>query len=140
MFPAVQAAGRAAASAYRQAMAIETRNVLGSILKPCSLDPLTGWNRDGCCRSGSGDHGVHVVCVRVNHQFLEFSKLNGNDLITPRPEYGFPGLKPGNQWCLCASRWQEAFEAGFAPGVLLEATHESALEFIDLASLKLHAC
>ncbi len=121
-------------------MAIETRNVLGSVLQPCSLDPLTGWTRDGCCRSGAGDHGVHVVCVRVNQQFLEFSKLSGNDLSTPRPEYGFPGLKPGNHWCLCAARWQEAFEVGFAPKVVLEATHESALEFIDLASLKLHAC
>lgn len=128
------------ASAYLAAMAIETRNVLGTVLQTCSLEPLTGWNRDGCCRSGAGDHGVHVVCVRVTQPFLEFSKLNGNDLSTPRAEYGFPGLKPGNQWCLCAARWQEAFEAGFAPSVVLEATHESALEFIDLASLKQHAC
>ncbi len=121
-------------------MAIEIRNVLGTVLQTCSREPLTGWNRDGCCRSGAGDHGVHVVCVRVTQQFLEFSKISGNDLSTPRAEYGFPGLKPGNQWCLCAARWQEAFEAGFAPAVVLEATHESALEFIDLASLKLHAC
>lgn len=121
-------------------MAIEARNVVGSVLKPCSLDPLTGWHRDGCCRTGAGDHGVHVVCVQVSAAFLEFSKLRGNDLITLRPEYGFPGLKVGNQWCLCAARWQEAFEAGCAPDVVLEATHESALEFIDLASLKLHAC
>jgi uncharacterized protein len=121
-------------------MAIETRNVLGSVLQPCSYDPLTGWKRDGCCRSGAGDHGVHVVCVRMTERFLEFSKQQGNDLGTPRPEYEFPGLKPGNQWCLCAARWQEAFEAGHAPDVILEATHESALEFIDLESLKAHAC
>lgn len=121
-------------------MPIETRNVVGSVLQPCSLEPLTGWNRDGCCRSGAGDHGVHVVCSRVTGKFLEFSKQRGNDLTTPRPEYGFPGLKPGDQWCLCAARWQEAFEAGNAPDVVLEATHESALEFIDLESLKQHAC
>ena len=121
-------------------MAIETRNVLGSALKPCSLAPLTGWNRDGCCRSGGGDQGVHVVCARVTLEFLAFSKGRGNDLSTPRPEYGFPGLKPGDQWCLCAARWQEAFEAGAAPPVALEATHESALEFIDLESLRSHAC
>jgi uncharacterized protein len=101
---------------------------------------MTGWQRDGCCRSGKGDHGVHVVCARVTEKFLEFSKSRGNDLTTPRPEFDFPGLKPGNQWCLCAARWREAFEAGCAPGVVLEATHESALEFIDLADLKQHAC
>jgi uncharacterized protein (DUF2237 family) len=121
-------------------MAIEIRNVIGSVLQPCSFDPLTGWRRDGCCSSGAGDVGVHVVCTRVTAEFLEFSRLRGNDLSTPRPESGFPGLKPGNQWCLCAARWQEAFEAGYAPDVVLEATHESALEFIDLESLKLHAC
>lgn len=121
-------------------MAIESRNVIGSVLQPCSFDPLTGWHRDGCCRSGAGDVGVHVVCTRVTAEFLEFSRLRGNDLSTPHPEYGFPGLKPGNQWCLCAARWQEAFEAGYAPDVVLEATHESALEFIDLESLKQHAC
>lgn len=120
-------------------MATEPRNVIGTILKPCSLDPLTGWHRDGCCRSGSGDMGVHVVCVRVSTGFLAFSRSHGNDLSTPHPEFGFPGLKPGDQWCLCAARWQEAFEAGAAPQVVLEATHESALEFIDLASLKSHA-
>jgi uncharacterized protein (DUF2237 family) len=133
------AAGRTRTSAYRQPMAIETRNVIGSVLKPCSLEPLTGWHRDGCCRSGAGDQGVHVVCVRVNDIFLRFSKSRGNDLITPRPEFDFPGLKAGDQWCLCAARWQEAFEAGCAPDVVLEATHESALEFIDLESLKSHA-
>lgn len=121
-------------------MPIETRNVIGSVLQPCSTDPLTGWHRDGCCRSGSGDVGVHVVCARLTEDFLKFSKQSGNDLSTPRPEFGFPGLKSGDQWCLCASRWQEAFEAGHAPEVVLEATHESALEFIDLANLKAHAC
>ncbi len=128
------------AVAYRGGMAIETRNVIGSVLIPCSLDPLTGWHRDGCCRSGGGDHGVHVVCARVTQRFLEFSKSRGNDLSAPRPEFGFPGLVEGNSWCLCAARWQEAFQAGCAPGVVLEATHESALEFIDLADLKTHAC
>jgi len=121
-------------------MAIETRNVIGTVLRPCSTDPLTGWHRDGCCRTGAGDVGVHVVCVRVTEDFLKFSKLCGNDLGTPRPEFGFPGLVPGDQWCLCASRWQEAFENGHAPDVVLEATHESALEFIDLVDLKSHAC
>jgi uncharacterized protein (DUF2237 family) len=121
-------------------MAIETRNVIGTVLRPCSTDPLTGWHRDGCCRTGAGDVGVHVVCVRVTEDFLQFSKLCGNDLSTPRPEFGFPGLVPGDQWCLCAARWQEAFENGHAPDVVMEATHESALEFIDLVDLKSHAC
>ncbi len=120
-------------------MAIETRNVLGTILQSCSTAPMTGWHRDGCCRTGAGDQGVHVVCARVTARFLEFSKQRGNDLSTPRPEFSFPGLSPGNQWCLCAARWQEAYEANCAPQVVLEATHESALEFIDLASLKQHA-
>jgi len=121
-------------------MSIETRNVIGSVLIPCSLDPLTGWHRDGCCRTGAGDQGVHVVCAKVTDKFLEFSKSRGNDLTTPQPDFGFPGLKAGDQWCLCAARWQEAFQAGSAPGVVLEATHESALEFIDLDDLKRHAC
>ncbi len=126
--------------AYAPRMPLETRNVLGSVLQACSMDPLTGWHRDGCCRSGAGDAGVHVVCAQVTERFLEFSKSRGNDLTSPRPEYGFPGLKPGNRWCLCAARWQEAFEAGCAPGVVLEATHEAALEFSDLENLKRHAC
>ncbi len=121
-------------------MAKEARNVIGTVLQSCSLDPLTGWYRDGCCRTGGGDQGVHVVCVRMTKEFLEFSKKRGNDLSTPRPEYGFPGLRAGNHWCLCATRWQEAYEAGYAPDVILEATHESALEFIDLSNLKQHAC
>jgi len=120
-------------------MSREALNVLGTQLQTCSIEPLTGWFRDGCCRTGKGDHGVHVVCAKVSERFLEFSKLRGNDLSTPRPEYGFPGLKAGDRWCLCAQRWAEAFEAGFAPQVVLEATHESALEFADLADLKKHA-
>lgn len=120
-------------------MSREALNVLGTQLQTCSIEPLTGWFRDGCCRTGKGDHGVHVICARVSERFLEFSKLRGNDLSTPRPEHGFPGLKAGDRWCLCAQRWAEAFEAGFAPQVVLEATHESALEFADLADLKKHA-
>ncbi|MFN3705171.1 MAG: DUF2237 family protein [Thermoflexales bacterium] len=115
------------------------RNVLGGELKPCSLQPLTGWYRDGCCNTGSGDYGLHLVCARVTQQFLEFSKQRGNDLITPRPEYGFPGLKDGDRWCLCVSRWLEALEAGCAPPVDLEATHIATLEFVDLKVLKQHA-
>jgi uncharacterized protein (DUF2237 family) len=120
-------------------MSREALNVLGTPLLTCSIDPLTGWFRDGCCRTGKGDHGVHVVCVRVSQAFLEYSKSRGNDLSTPHPEYQFPGLKPGDRWCLCAARWQEAFKAGCAPDVVLEATHESALEFVDLADMKRHA-
>ena len=120
-------------------MSREALNVLGTPLQTCSIEPLTGWFRDGCCRTGKGDGGVHFICSRVSERFLEFSRLRGNDLSTPRPEYGFPGLKPGDRWCLCAQRWVEAFEAGFAPQVVLEATHESALEFADLADLKKHA-
>jgi uncharacterized protein len=117
-------------------MSRDALNVLGSQLQTCSIEPLTGWFRDGCGRTGKGDNGVHVVCAKVSERFLEFSKLRGNDLSTPRPESGFPGLKAGDRWCLCAQRWVEAFEAGYAPQVVLEATHESALEFADLADLK----
>jgi uncharacterized protein (DUF2237 family) len=115
------------------------KNVLGGELQSCSRDPLTGWFRDGCCNTGPGDHGLHLVCVRVTREFLDFSRLAGNDLVTPRPEYRFPGLKPGDQWCLCVSRWKEAFEAGLAPRVVLEATHISALEFVSLEELQEHA-
>lgn len=117
----------------------EALNVIGTSLQTCSIQPLTGWFRDGCCRSGKGDAGVHVVCAKMTESFLEFSKGRGNDLSTPRPEYGFPGLKEGDRWCLCAARWQESLHAGCAPPVVLEATHESALEFADLADLKKHA-
>jgi hypothetical protein len=118
---------------------IYARNVLGSELKSCSADPLTGWYRDGCCNTGPGDTGLHTVCARVTAEFLEFSYLQGNDLITPHPEFDFPGLKPGDTWCVCVTRWVEAYEAGVAPPVDLEATHISALEFVDLAVLKQHA-
>lgn len=114
-------------------------NVLGSPLKPCSLDPLTGYFRDGCCRTTADDIGTHVVCARVTTEFLEFSRRRGNDLVTPRPDWQFPGLKPGDRWCLCAMRWKEALEAGVAPPVELQSTHIKALEFVTLADLTYHA-
>ena len=114
-------------------------NVLGEPLKPCSTQPLTGFFRDGCCNTSPEDLGRHVVCVRVTADFLEFSKARGNDLSTPMPEFGFPGLKPGDQWCLCAARWQEALEAGKAPRVVLQSTHAAALKIVRLADLKHHA-
>ena len=115
------------------------KNVLGTDLQLCSMDPITGFYRDGCCNTGAGDVGVHVVCAEMTDDFLAFSKARGNDLSTPIPEYDFPGLKSGDHWCLCAQRWQEAFEAGKAPRVDLNATHISALEFCDLDALKKHA-
>jgi uncharacterized protein (DUF2237 family) len=115
------------------------RNVLGGALLPCSVAPLTGFFRDGCCNTGPQDFGLHVVCAQVTAEFLAFSQARGNDLSTPRPEYGFAGLKPGDRWCLCAARWEEARRAGLAPPVLLEATHEAALAVVDLDRLKAHA-
>lgn len=112
------------------------RNVLGGELAVCSTDPLTGWTRSGCCETGPGDVGVHCVCVVATAEFLTYSASVGNDLSTPMPEYGFPGLKPGDRWCLCAPRWQQAFEAGMAPRVVLEATHQAALEFCDLDGMR----
>ena len=114
-------------------------NVLGEPLIPCSDDPLTGFFRDGCCNTSQEDFGLHVVCVRVTAEFLEFSQSRGNDLSTPHPEFGFPGLKPGDQWCLCAARWQEAWEAGVAPRVLLQSTHAAALRVVKLKNLKEYA-
>jgi len=114
-------------------------NVLGEPLVPCSNEPLTGFFRDGCCNTSPEDFGLHAVCVRVTADFLEFSRSRGNDLITPHPEFGFPGLKPGDQWCLCAARWQEAHEAGVAPRVLLQATHAAALRVVKLKDLKAYA-
>ena len=111
-------------------------NVLGQPLAPCSFDPLTGFYRDGCCNTGYDDTGIHTVCVRVTAEFLAFSKRRGNDLSTPMPQYGFAGLREGDQWCLCASRWQEALEAGHAPRVNLHATHLHTLEFVNLADLE----
>ena len=112
------------------------KNVLGTELAPCSYDPLTGYFRDGCCNTGASDVGLHLVCVRVTAQFLEFSKSRGNDLITPLPQHRFAGLKPGDRWCLCVHRWREALEADVAPPVLLESTHASALQFVTLAQLE----
>ncbi|WP_299439182.1 DUF2237 domain-containing protein [uncultured Rhodospira sp.] len=115
------------------------RNVLGGQLARCSLRPLTGFYRDGCCNTGDDDPGSHTVCAVMTLEFLEFSRRSGNDLLTPRPEYGFPGLQPGNRWCVCASRWLDAFEIGMAPPVVLEATHERALEVVTLEELKAYA-
>jgi hypothetical protein len=112
------------------------RNVLGGELKSCSEQPLTGFLRDGCCNTTSDDHGAHTVCAEMTAQFLAFSQQAGNDLSTPRPEFAFPGLRPGDRWCLCASRWVEAHEAGKAPRVVLEATHERTLDYVPLAVLK----
>jgi uncharacterized protein (DUF2237 family) len=115
------------------------RNLLGGPLQPCSMDPLTGWYRDGCCSSGANDDGKHLVCAEVTDEFLAFSKSVGNDLSSPRPEYGFPGLKPGDHWCLCATRWEEARQAGCAPTVVLEATNARATEVVALGHLQAHA-
>lgn len=120
-------------------MARSTLNVLGEPLQPCSMQPMTGFYRNGCCDTGEGDSGVHVVCAIMTEDFLEFSRMKGNDLSTPLPQYGFPGVKPGESWCLCVSRWREALDAGVAPQVNLAATHLSALEWVDLVDLKAHA-
>ena len=114
-------------------------NVLGDPLAPCSLDPMTGFYRDGCCTTGEADVGRHVVCAEVTAEFLAYSRSRGNDLTTARPEFGFPGLNPGDRWCLCADRWREALEAGVAPPILLRSTHRSALRQIALQDLKTHA-
>jgi uncharacterized protein (DUF2237 family) len=114
----------------------EALNVLGTPLVPCSYDPLTGFFRDGCCQTDDQDRGSHVICAKVTQAFLEFSLQRGNDLMTPRPEYRFAGLKAGDKWCLCALRWEEAFKAGLAPQVLLESTHLKALEFVTLEQLQ----
>ncbi len=118
---------------------IMAKKVLGTDLQACSLDPLTGWFRDGCCKSGGDDDALHLLCAQMTDEFLEFSKDQGNDLSTPHPEWEFPGLEPGNRWCLCVARWQEARAAGVAPPVVLEATHMSVLEFASLEELKEHA-
>ena len=118
---------------------IEGRNVLGGTLQPCSTRPLTGFYRDGCCNTGYEDTGIHVICAQMTDEFLAFSKQAGNDLSTPMPEFGVPGLKAGDRWCLCAGRWKEAFDAGAAPRVVLAATHEEALAIVPLEALKRHA-
>lgn len=115
------------------------KNVLGTELQLCCSSPMTGFYRDGYCRTGRSDHGLHIVCAEVTAEFLEFSKKVGNDLSTPMPEYEFPGLVPGDRWCLCVSRWKEAFEAGCAPRVVLDACHMSAIEFVSLDDLKDYA-
>ena len=115
------------------------RNVFGERLQSCSESPLTGFFRDGCCNTGPEDFGVHTVCALMTAEFLEFSRSRGNDLSTPMPEVGFPGLRPGDRWCLCAARWKEAFDAGKAPRVVLTATHEATLEIVSLADLKQYA-
>jgi len=115
------------------------KNVLGGPLQVCSVSPMTGFYRTGCCETGSDDVGVHTVCVKVTAEFLEFSKSRGNDLSTPALHYNFPGLRPGDRWCLCAARWKEAFDAGVAPQVVLEATQEATLDIVDLDDLKAYA-
>ena len=115
------------------------RNVFGELIESCSDDPMTGFFRDGCCNTSDEDRGRHTVCIRVTREFLEFSRSCGNDLSTPREEFGFPGLRPGDQWCLCAARWQEALEAGAAPRVVLRATHAATFEIVALEDLKRYA-
>ncbi len=118
---------------------MDARNVLGGELEECGRDPLTGFYRDGCCNTGEEDLGSHTVCAVVSAEFLAQQRMAGNDLVTPRPELGFTGLRPGDRWCVCAARWQEAYEAGAAPPVVLAATHERALEVIPLRALQEHA-
>ena len=115
------------------------RNVLGGLLGSCSEKPMTGFFRDGCCNTGDEDAGSHTVCVLLTDDFLEFSKIRGNDLSTPRPGFGFPGLKAGDRWCLCAARWREACQAGKAPRVVLNSTNEACLVIVSLDDLKRHA-
>lgn len=114
------------------------KNVLGTELKSCCTNPMTGFYRDGYCNTGADDRGSHTICIYATTEFLEFSRAKGNDLTTPRPEYNFPGLVEGDKWCLVALRWQEALDAGAAPKVILEATHESALQFVSLEDLRAH--
>ena len=111
-------------------------NVLGGPLEPCSMAPRTGFFRDGCCNTGPDDVGLHVVCARVTRDFLAFARRQGNDLVTPAPQYHFPGLKPGDRWCVCAGTWRQAYEAGVAPPVVLAATHEETLAVVPLSALK----
>lgn len=118
---------------------VKARNVLGEPLVPCSYDPLTGYFRDGCCHTDAHDSGSHVICARMTTAFLRFSRERGNDLVTPRPQWRFAGLKAGDRWCLCALRWKEADEAGLAPPVVLECTHERALEYVTLDRLRENA-
>ena len=120
-------------------MTTPDRNVLGGPLAVCSSAPRTGFFRDGCCNTGTDDVGIHVICARMTGEFLEFERQRGNDLVTPMPAAQFPGLSPSDRWCVCAGRWREAFDAGAAPPVVLEATHEEALAIVPLADLRRHA-
>ncbi|MBD0309841.1 MULTISPECIES: DUF2237 domain-containing protein [unclassified Microcoleus] len=120
-------------------MVTEATNVVGGKLETCCTSPMTGYYRDGKCNTGGGDFGAHTVCAQLTEEFLQFTKSNGNDLSTPVPEFNFPGLKPGDCWCLCASRWKEAMDAGVAPPVVLAATHALTLEYVSLDELKQHA-
>jgi uncharacterized protein (DUF2237 family) len=120
-------------------MVMEATNVVGGKLETCCTSPMTGYYRDGKCNTGGGDFGAHTVCAQLTEEFLQFTKSNGNDLSTPVPEFNFPGLKPGDCWCLCASRWKEAMDAGVAPPVVLAATHALTLEYVSLDELKQHA-
>jgi uncharacterized protein (DUF2237 family) len=115
------------------------RNVFGEIVETCSTRPLTGFYRTGCCHTGTDDVGLHTICVEMTAEFLAYSKMRGNDLSTPMPEFGFPGLQPGDRWCLCAERWSEALQAGMAPRVILRATHENTLEVVSIEDLKRYA-
>ncbi|MBX7103711.1 MAG: DUF2237 domain-containing protein [Gemmataceae bacterium] len=115
------------------------RNVLGAPLAECGTNPITGFTRSGCCETGPEDAGSHTICAELTAEFLAYSQSQGNDLVTPRPEWGFPGLRPGDRWCLCAARWKEALAAGVAPPVILAATNEEALEVVTLEDLKSHA-
>jgi uncharacterized protein len=115
------------------------KNVYGRPLESCSNSPKTGFFRDGCCNTSEDDTGAHVVCTKVTREFLDFSKARGNDLSTPAPAHGFPGLKPGDRWCLCAARWKEALDAGVAPPVVLAATHERVLDYVELGELEKYA-
>ena len=114
-------------------------NVLGTPLQSCSMDPRTGWFRDGCCNTDANDHGSHTVCAKVTQDFLEYLVVRGNDLITPRPEFGFPGLRPGDQWCVCAASWRQAHQVGKGCPVVLESTHEAALRIVPLEELMAHS-
>ena len=120
-------------------MASDDRNVLGGPLAACSMAPRTGFYRDGCCNTGPEDVGLHIVCAQMTAPFLAFARRQGNDLIKPAPQFGFPGLKPGDRWCVCAGTWREAYEAGVAPPVVLAATHEETLAVVPLDALKEHA-
>ncbi len=117
----------------------ESQNVLRGNLQSCCTSPMTGFFRDGVCQTGPQDRGVHVVCAELTEAFLSYTKAQGNDLSTPRPEYNFPGLKPGDKWCLCAARWKEAVDDGVAPPVVLESTHEAALRHVSLEELQQHS-